>query len=266
MQYTVTATNGGPATSERTNFSSYKADGMPQTPTLSAVGTPNADYQAVASYSLGSHRSTGYDRVEWRTTTAPTRHVAGAEPGGTTGNVGINQKAMETGPATRPASARPGPTTSPSTRTADQGRRRHQRVAHGQLHHLLVEQAGEQRQCDPGLSDPGDVNTTLGPNQTSYTFNGLGYSTTRSITVTPLADRSGDGPTAGPGPARPTLPQPQGRGGLAQRVETGYRPGCESGDCQYIAYRLSNYQGNIVCTINSSDGAFDTKDDGLNGR
>ena len=30
--------------------------------------------------------------------------------------------------------------------------------------------------------------------------------------------------------------------------------------------RLSNYQGNIVCSINSSDGAFDTKDDGLNGR
>ena len=28
----------------------------------------------------------------------------------------------------------------------------------------------------------------------------------------------------------------------------------------------SNYQGNIVCSINSSDGAFDTKDDGLNGR
>ena len=48
--------------------------------------------------------------------------------------------------------------------------------------------------------------------------------------------------------------------------QTGLRPGCESGDCQYIAYRLSNYQGNIVCTIDSSDGAFDTKDDGLNGR
>ena len=148
----------------------------------------------------------------------------------------------------------------------DQGRRRHQRVAHGQLHHLLVEQAGEQRQCDPGLSDPGrrqhdprpepDVVHVQRPRLLDDTQH-HGDAVRR-----PLRRRS-HGRTQVRHDQRCPNPKVEA---VWRSGQTGYRPGCESGDCQYIAYRLSNYQGNIVCTINSSDGAFDTKDDGLNGR
>ena len=222
VQYTVTATNGGPATSERTNFSSYKADGMPQTPTLSAVGTPNADYRAVASYSLGSHRSTGYDRVEWRTTDGTYGRTWPAPSlGGTTGNVGINQKAMEIRlqhgrdllglvQQRHLQPVRP-----------DQGRRRHQ-ASRTRTAPSPSRGAGRRTTAmrSRAIGSRGDVNTTLGPNQTSYTFNGLGYSTTRTITVTPFADRSGDGPTAGPRSGTTNAARsPQGRGGLAHRAD-----------------------------------------------
>ena len=189
---------------------------MPQTPTLSAVGTPNADYQAVASYSLGSHRSTGYDRVEWR----DRRHLRVAAPtGGTTGNVGINQKAMEIRACNTAGICS---AWSNNVTFNPYGRPRASEASASRTRTAPSPSRGASRPTTAMRSratgSRGDVNTTLGPNQTSYTFNGLGYSTTRTITVTPFADRSGDGPTAGPRSGTTNAARtPPGRVGLAHR-------------------------------------------------
>ena len=270
VQYTVSATNGGSATSERTNFSSYKADGMPQTPTLSAVGTPNADYRAVASYSLGSHRSTGYDRVEWRTTDGAYQGTWPApSSGGTTGNVGINQKAMEIRAcnAAGICSAWSNDVTfNPYGPTKGVGG-----ISESHTDSSITfswSKPADNGNAIQGYRIRGDVNTTLGPNQTSYTFSGLGYSTTRTITVTPFADRSGDGPTAGPrsGTTNAAPPPPAPKVNWLAPGSSVSRPDCGSSTCAKLRYDLSNFQGSIRCTFDSSDGTWPYNwDDGSNG-
>ena len=270
MQYTVTATNGGPATSARTNFSSYTADGMPQTPSLTAVGTPNADYQAVASYSLGSHRSTGYDRVEWRTTDGA---YGGSWPapssGGTTGNVGINQKAMEIRACNTAGICSAWSNTvtfNPYGPTKGVGG-----ISESHTDSSITftwSKPAYNGNAIQGYRIRGDANTTLGPNQTSYTFNGLGYSTTRTITVTPFADRSGDGPTAGPrsGTTNAAPPPPAPKVNWLAPGPSVTRPDCGSSTCAKLSYDLSNFQGSIRCTFDSSDGTWPYNwDDGSNG-
>jgi hypothetical protein len=272
VQYTVTATNGGPATSDRANFSSYKADGMPETPTLERIDEPKPDYKGIAYFTLGSSRSTGYDRVEWKTTDGaygPTRFSSLSSPGIIT-NGGIDKRAVviRACNVAGTCSAWSNPVymhTYGPTKGVGGISETHTNTS------ITFSWSKPAYNGNPikGYRIRGDVNTTLGPNQTSYTFSGLGYSTTRTITVTPFADRSGDGPTAGPKSgttnAAPPPPQPS-VDWVRPGPDTGYQPGCDSADCQYIEYYLSNYQGNITCSVTSSDGTFSTLDDGLNGR
>ena len=54
MQYVVTATNGGPATSDKANYASYVANGYPDTPTLMTATTPRVHKTIVTTFRVGS--------------------------------------------------------------------------------------------------------------------------------------------------------------------------------------------------------------------
>jgi len=272
VQYTVTATNGGPATSDRTNFSGYKADGMPETPTLQKIVEPNPDYKGIAYFTLGASRSTGYSHVEWKTTDGaygPTRFSSLSSPGTIT-NGGIDKRAVViracnvAGTCSNWSNQVFMHTYGPTKGVGG--------ISESHTNSSITfswNTPAYNGNPIKGYRIRGDVNTTLGPDQTSYTFSGLGYSTTRTITVTPFADRSGDGPTAGPTSgttnAAPPPPKPVVNW-LRPGPGTGYQVGCESADCQYLEYDLSNFQGAIRCSFNSSDGTWPYNwDDGTNG-
>jgi hypothetical protein len=117
----------------------------------------------------------------------------------------------------------------------------------------------------------GDKNAVVGSGTHSTTISGLGYSTTKRIRLRAQAQDSGWGPwtdyVAGTTNAAPPPPQPK-VDWVQPTGATGYRPGCSSGDCQWIQYHLSNFQGgaSIYCTFDSRDGAWPyNRDDGTNG-
>ncbi|HET8594844.1 MAG TPA: fibronectin type III domain-containing protein, partial [Intrasporangium sp.] len=274
VQYTVTATNGGPATSDRANYSSYKADGIPETPTLKSVTTPSADYAANATFSLGSSRSTGYTSVRWQTSAGRSgswSYTSGMS-GGRATNLGTSQQSMQIRACNTAGNCSPwsnSVTFHPYGPTQGVGG-----ISESHTDSTITfswNKPADNGNAIQGYKVRGDVNVDLGPNETSYTFRGLGYSQTRTIRVTPFADRSGDGPTAGPrsGTTNAAPPPPPPRvDWVGPTGATGYRPGCDSGDCQWIQYHLSNFQGgaSIYCTFDSRDGTWPyNRDDGTNG-
>ena len=115
----------------------------------------------------------------------------------------------------------------------------------------------------------GDLSADLGPGQTSITASGLGYSTTRTITVTPIAQDSGAGPATTISGTTNAAPPPQ-----VVRVYKGALCGaaCNVGPdpctttCYYVGYELTNYSGAITCYLSSDFGPLGTRpDDGSNG-
>ena len=123
----------------------------------------------------------------------------------------------------------------------------------------------------------GDVNTTVGPGTRSHTFSGLGYSTTRGITVTPIADRSGAGPSSSKSDttnAKPPPPPPQvisfGHGSRCNNdclVVTPSRSYQCGGSCYHLGYTLQGFEGAISCTFDGTDtnGQSWGADNGRNG-
>jgi hypothetical protein len=85
---------------------------------------------------------------------------------------------------------------------------------------------------------------------------GLGYSKTINISVTPYADRSGDGPTSrGSGTTNPAPPPPAPKvTALYPTGNAGTTGGCTTGDCPFIGYDLANSQGCIRCVFDSDRG------------
>ncbi|NUR81614.1 MAG: fibronectin type III domain-containing protein [Dermatophilaceae bacterium] len=131
--------------------------------------------------------------------------------------------------------------------------------------------AGNEGRPITGYEIDGDRNQTVDAGTHSTTFGGLGYSTSRRIRVRAIAQDSGPGPwtayvtgttNAAPPPPPPTVDWVRPYGA------TGYQPGCDSGDCQWIQYHLSNFEGgvSIYCTFDSSNGTWPyNRDDGTNG-
>ena len=64
--YVVTATNGANKESARTNTSSFSSVGIPQAPGQPRATTPSANGGANVTVGLGSSRSGGFTRLEWR--------------------------------------------------------------------------------------------------------------------------------------------------------------------------------------------------------
>ena len=275
VQYTVTATNGGPATSDRANYSSYKADGIPETPTLKSVTTPSSDYAANATFSLGSPRSTGYSSVRWQTSSGRSgswSYTSGMS-GGRATNLGTSQQTMQIRACNTAGNCSPwsnqvtfhpyGPTQGvPNLRVSSKD------------NNSITWSWGTTASNGRAITNyeiDGDKNAVVGSGTHSTTIGGLGYSTTKKIRVRAKAQDSGWGPwtayvsgttNAAPPPPKPTVDWVRPTGA------TGLRPGCSSGDCQWIQYHLSNFQGgaSIYCTFDSREGGWPyNRDDGTNG-
>jgi hypothetical protein len=120
-----------------------------------------------------------------------------------------------------------------------------------------------------GYEIDGDRNTTVDAGTHSTTFGGLGYSTTRKIRVRAIAQDSGAGPwTAYVSGTTDPKPNPK-----VTNVYHGSRcgtTGCfdpyqgqECGtNCYHIAYDLSQFEGNISCSVSG----WSNPDDGTGGR
>ncbi|MDN5795269.1 MAG: fibronectin type III domain-containing protein [Intrasporangium sp.] len=273
VQYTVTATNGGPATSNRANYSSYKADGIPETPNLRSVTTPSANYSANATFSLGDSRSTGYSSVRWRTSSGRSgswSYSAGMS-GGRASSLGTSRQTMQVracntagscSPWSRSVSFHPYGPTKPVTNTAS-------RISGsgGKYTVTFTWKTQENGRPISRVQVSGAVSKTLAGGATSVSVS-AGYDESKSVTVvaeSAAGKSKGVKITSARTPDKPPPPKPQ-VSSVYRVGDTGYVPGCSSGDCQYIGYELKNYTGNIVCTFDSSDGSYDTPDDGASGR
>ncbi|MFM6848353.1 MAG: fibronectin type III domain-containing protein [Terrabacter sp.] len=271
VQYTVTATNGGPQTSAKTNFSSYKADGIPQTPTLTSVTTPNADYKANAQFSLGDSRSTGYDRVVWRTTAGRSGSWGynGGLSGGTATDLGTSQQSMQVQACNTAGNCSPwsnsvgfhpyGPTQDvPNLRVSSKD---------GNSITFSWGTTSSNGRPITGYEIDGDRNQTVGAGTHSTTFNNLGYSQTRTIRVRAIAQDSGPGQwtarvsgTTDPKPPPPALSISVQRGGQCAPTCTP-ADGCTSQDCQWVTYTLGNFTRPISCSVSG----WSQPDDGTGG-
>jgi len=269
VQYVVTATNGGPSTSDKTNYSSYVADGVPETPSLRSVSTPNKDYAANASFSLGDSRSRGYQKVNWQTSAGRSGSwdCSGGCSGGTAKNLGTSQQSMQVqacnvagrcSPWSNSVSFHPyGPTNGvPGLRESHDN---------NSITFTWGTAPSEGRPIT-GYEIDGDRNQTVGAGTHSTTFNNLGYSTSKRIRVRAIAQDSGPGPWTGyvTGTTN-AAPKPKVNW-LRPTGHTGYVNGCSTGNCQYLQYDLQDYQGDISCTFASSQGNWPyNHDDGTNG-
>ena len=64
--YVVTATNGADKESPKSNTSSFSSIGIPEAPAQPRASTPTDDDGARITVTLGSSRSSGFTRLEWR--------------------------------------------------------------------------------------------------------------------------------------------------------------------------------------------------------
>jgi hypothetical protein len=264
VQYTVTATNGGPATSDRANFSSYKADGVPETPTLRSVTTPNPNYGANVSFSLGSSRSTGYQKVDWRASggrSGSWSYTSGMS-GGSAGSLGTSKQTMQVracntaghcSPWSNSVSFHPyGPTQGvPNLRVTNQ--------TNTSITWTWGTTAANGRPITNYEID-GDKKAVVGAGTHTTSISGLGYSTSKRIRVRAKAQDSGWGPWTTYVSGRTNAkPKPPALEITAQRgpncFKTGDKydctvaEGCTSGDCQNVAYTLKNFREPISCSV-----------------
>ncbi len=273
VQYTVTATNGGPATSARANYSSYTADGIPEAPTLRGVTTPSADYAADATFTLGSSRSTGYGSVQWQTLDGHSgswSYTSGLSAGHAT-NLGTAQQTMQVRACNTAGKCSPwsnsvglhpyGPTQGvPALRVSATG------------DHSLTWSWGTTAANGRPITNyeiDGDTSGVVDAGTHSTSISGLGYSTTKQIRVRAKAQDSGWGPwtsyVSGTTNAAPPPPKPS-VDWVRRGANVGRATGCTIVDCYKIEYGLSNFQGNIVCHFQSNEGEWPYKyDDGTHG-
>jgi hypothetical protein len=274
VQYVVTATNGGPATSDKANYSGYTADGIPETPNLTSVSTPSENYSANAAFSLGDSRSRGYDTVSWRTNEGRTGSWSCGSgcSGGTASNLGNNQQSMEIqacnvagrcSPWSNSVTYHPfGP-----TRAIRNPGENHDNNSITFTWNAPTNNGRPITQYQVS----GDKNETFGASRESTTIGGLGYSDTRTIRVRAYATDSGWGPYTSITGTTNAAPKPKVNS-VYKGSQCGASSGCTKPDgtqcgsnCNHVGYNLSNYSGAISCTVDSSDGGWANPDNGSGG-
>ncbi|MBW8730830.1 MAG: fibronectin type III domain-containing protein [Terrabacter sp.] len=274
VQYVVTATNGGPATSDKANFSSYTANGYPDTPTLLTATTPRADKTIDITYRIGSPHAAGYDRIHWTTD-------------GVTGSFPCSGTSCPTAGTTRPLDT--------TSRTIAIRACNSAGYCSPMSNAIRVHPYGPTNAIrNPGENHDnnsitftwnaptnngrpitqyqvtGDKSETFGASRESTTIGGLGYSHTRTIRVRAFATDSGWGPytsisgttNAAPKPKVNSVYKGSGCGATGCLKPDGTQCGS---NCNHIGYNLSNYNGAISCTVDSSDGGWSNPDNGSGG-
>ena len=279
VDYVVTATNGGPATSDRANFSSYVADGIPETPNLQAVSTPNADYKANAAFALGDSRSRGYATVNWQTSGGRTGSwdCSNSCSGGTADSLGNDAQTMQIqacnvagkcSPWSDSVQYHPYGPTKPVTNTGSS-------ISGSGGSFTITFTWDVQTNGRPitGIQVRGDRNENLGGGARSISVS-AGWSERKSITVRAESVAGLSDPVTITSGRTPDKPNPRmtffGRGvqcrGDCLVVTPGSSYQCGSG-CYHLRYTLQDYQGAIRCTFDGTDtnGRSWTADDGTGG-
>lgn len=272
VQYVVTATNGGPATSAKSNYSSYQADGIPETPNLRSVVTPSPNYAANAAWSLGDSRSRGYDRVEWRTSAGRSGAWGGGGSGGTASDLGNTQQSMSIRACNVAGSCSPwsnevgfqpyGPTkavTNTSSSISGSG---------GNFTITFRWDAPTNGRPITAIHISGDRNETL-PGSARSTTVKAGWSERKSIKVVAESEGGRSQAVTITSDQTDAKPKPE-----VVSVSHGDKCGseCNTGadpcdfTCYHVRYVLKNFEGPISCLITSDrgDGVLGT-DDGTNG-
>ena len=275
VDYTVTATNGGPSTSDKANYSPYVANGYPDTPTLVSATTPRADKTIDITFTTGSPHAASYDFIHWTTSGVTGRFDCpngNCPSAGTTRPVEADSRTIAIracnsagycSPMSNAIRVHPyGPTN--AIRNPGE---------HHDNNSITFTWNAPENNGRPitQYEVTGDKNETFGASRESTTIGGLGYSESRTIRVRAYATDSGWGPyTSITGRTNPAP---------APKVVSVYKgPSCGPSNCpkpdgtqcgtncNFIGYQLDNYTGNIVCRLDSSDGAWGTLDDGASGR
>ena len=274
VQYTVTATNGGPATSAKANYSSYTANGVPETPTLDSVVTPGATYSATAAFTLGSSRSTGYASVRWRTDAGRSGSWAcsGGCSGGTASSLGTTQQSMQISACNVAGECSPWSGSvgfhpyGPTNAIRNPGET-HDNTSITFTWSAPADNGRPITQYQVKENWSGSTSTQAASDRT-YRVGSLGYSASRTIQVRANATDSGWGPWTSISGTTNAAPSP-----VVESVSHGSLCGSEcntgsdpcSGTCWHVGYRLSNFQGAIRCVISSDTGQVGLPDDGTNG-
>ena len=250
VHYVVTATNGGPATSDKANFSSYVANGYPDKPAITRAVTPRADKTADVTYTIGAAHAGGASGSRTRPPAGP-------------GQLRLCVRVVH--PDDRRASVGPQTITVTTCNSASlcqtSGGGVHLAVRHdpGRARPPRVEQDGNSITFSWGTTASngrpitgyeinGDRNTTVGAGTHSTTFNNLGYSTSRTIRVRAIAQDSGPGPWTPnvTGTTDPKPPPPARRSGLPRTCAPQLlRPpaGCTAANCQLHRLRPEQLPG-----------------------
>lgn len=262
--YAVSATNGGGKESARSAGTKYCADGIPEVPTQFSAATPAPDTRVVYSVTLGNPRSSGFTQVQWRTDTG----LSGSWPcSGGTCQRSLDQSTqrasrVQFAACNTAGNCSPYSGWSPSYQTYGPTQPITGARASAGDHDITFAWNAPAFNGRPitAIRISGDVNATLGPDATSYAIGGLGYSTTRTITVTVVAADSGasGGVTisARTNDAPPPVVQVF-HGSACQPGQCLVPPAmnnCVGNDCYFVGYSLTNFPGSATCSFNSSEG------------
>ena len=254
-QYSVTATNGGNKTSAKGGSTAFKADGVPQTPSVTAVSTSRADYSADATWSVGDSRSTGYQRLNWRTgTSSGSFACSGSCPGGgRLGSLGITpnqQVQIQVVNAAGNASTWSAPKGPVNPYGPTRGLTGLHETHNGNSITFSWDATPANGRPITGYRLSGS--TSGSTTATSYTFSGLGYSTSRTLTVTPVATDSGSGPSQTASGTTDPAPVPDPTFSVTRGPSCGSAcaTGCTDRSCGFIDVVFAHWAvERVSCTI-----------------
>ncbi|WP_345505573.1 Ig-like domain-containing protein [Terrabacter aeriphilus] len=273
VQYAVTATNGGGATSDRANFAGYTANGYPDKPAMGGASTPRSDQTADVSYSIGAPHAGGGQRVTYSTSSGASGSFACAS-GSCTQQTGRLPVGPQTITVTTCNSAGLCQTSGSAPITPYGTTQGVPNLRESHDDHTVTfrwDAASSNGRPVTGYEIDGDRNATVGAGTRETTFDGLPYSTSKRIRVRAIAQDSGPGPwtdfVSGRTNDAPPPPAPK-VDSVYHGSRTGSVRGCENGDCYRIGYTLSNFQGGISCfiTTDTYPGDFPySYDDGTRG-
>ena len=279
-EFTVTGTNGGGKESPKSNASSYRATGIPVVPGAPTVVEAGFTYKADVTVKLGDSRASKFTSVRWRSTggDAGTWQCGGCADGSTQKftTTALPPKAqsisvsacndatpVECSGWSGGSGANPyGPTKAVS------GLRSSVTGSGGDYTITWTWNNVPNGTLYDSIKISGAIDRTVGGNVESVTLGNVGYSQSKSITVTPTA-KTAQGSDAGPPssdsattPDKPPVkvtvkPSSDTCGGSTPR--SCPQPGVCVDTCHFVVVSIDNSSGAWTCSFGDDQGTFATK-------
>ncbi len=271
--YAVSATNGGGKESARPNTSSYRASGVPQRPAMGKVTTPNADYKGVASWNLGSSRSSSYSQVQWQTSAGDGGTISCSPTcsGATFSGLGTSSQTMQIRAKNDAGAWSPWSAASPSyhpygpTKAVANLKSKISGSGGDYTITWTWDNVNNGRAYDR-ITVSGAKSATLSGSATSTSVSGIGYSQTKTLKVTATVDDNGAGSASDqdsattPDRPNPTMKVTAGSACSGSSCDASAPGDCRT-TCYFVVITTSNFQsGTATCVISGqTGGAFSTK-------